>query len=343
MATKKKIVKKRTVKKHRRNGITIRDKDQKLLWGNAASRCSMRECRTPLTININDGKSSTLGEMCHIVGEKKAAARGKSNLSLVDRNQYSNLILLCAHHHKTIDRYEAKYTIELLHKIKTDHEIWVNETLSAKTLTPDELVYSALIDHLSLSLRLEYWSWFIDNSVRQLVHTEFIDAADSIKERQLATIWPNTKPELELTTKVLMQAYADLSGQYLSFATLPSFPFDRDFFQADTSYKQTFPNPHYHYYSDKHSLWARKNFLLLCIYVIRLNEFAEAVRKYSNPLFYVVRGKFLVIDNLGTHLGNWGAMLDPALNAIESRLKAIDIEISTFEKKYKGKEPLSAR
>lgn len=330
----------KAIKKARQVGTTIRNRDQKLLWSRAAGRCSLPECREQLTMDINDGKSATVGEMCHIVGEKKDAARGKSKLSLADRNLYSNLILLCAHHHKIIDRYEAKYSIELLHKIKTDHELWVSETLSAKKLSPDDLVYSSLIDHLSVSLQLEQWNWFIGNSVRQLVHRDFIDAANLVTERQLATVWSGTKPELETAIKKLMQSYLDYIEQYLSFATLQR---DREFFSADTSYKRPFSNPHYHYFADKHNLWARKNFLMLCMYTARLNEFANTVRKYSNPLFYVVRGKFLVIDSLGTHHGDWGAMLDQKVADIQIRLTAIDKEINDFQTKYKGKEPTSAR
>lgn len=321
-------------KKPRQVGTTITAKDQKILWSRAAGRCSMPDCRVKLTLDKSNGESATLGEMCHIVGEQNSTtnARGISNMPLAQRNKYSNLVLMCAHHHKTIDRYEQKYTIEYLHAIKDEHELWVEETLSAQTIKPDDLVYSKLIDHLTISLQLEQWNWFIGNAVRQLIHRDFVDAYDLVIERQLAVIYPGTKPELETAIKNLMQSYVEYIDQYLSFAALP---LHREYYSPDYSYKKVFPNPHYHYYSDKVNLWARKNFIMLCLYVIRVNEFAEAVRQFSNPLFFVVRGKFIIIDELGTYLGDWGAMLLPEINDIKARLISINKEIEDFDKNNK--------
>lgn len=128
----------------------------------------MPDCRKSLTMDTVIKTAATLGEMCHIVGEKLDAARGKnSKMTPSERNTYSNLILLCRHHHVIIDRNEKAYPIEILHKIKDDHEIWVDENLSSKTFTPEELVYSSLIDLLSIKLRLDQWNWFVDNAVRQ--------------------------------------------------------------------------------------------------------------------------------------------------------------------------------
>lgn len=323
-------------KKSRLFGISIPTKDQKILWSRAAGRCSIPDCRVKLTLDKSNGNAVTLGEMCHIVGEQnsKVNARGVSSMPLVQRNKYSNLILLCAHHHKIIDRYEQKYTIESLHTIKDEHELWVEETLSTQTVNPDELVYSKLIDHLSISLQLEQWNWFISNAVRQLVHENFIDAYDIVMERQLATIFPGTKPELEIALQNLMQSYIDYISQYLSFATLPA---DRKFYSPDFFYKKVHRNPQYHYYSCKHNLWARKNFILLCLYVVRVNEFADTVRVFSNPLFYVVRGKFIIIDELGKHLGEWGAMLLPDFKETQKLLQAINKEIQEFDRN--NKEP----
>lgn len=216
----------------------------------------------------------------------------------------------------------------------------MDETLAVKRLLPDDLVYSSIIDYLTITLKLDQWNWFIENSVRQLLHRDFIDAADLVAERQIAVIWPGTKPELEAAIKNLMQSYLDYIWQYISFAIPRQ---SGESYAADTTYKQIYPNPHYDFYSDKHDLWARKNFILLCLYTAHLNDFAKAVRKYSNPHFYIVKGKFLVIDSLGTHLGNWGSMLDPNISNLQKSLKKIENEYIKFQKKHEGKQPISAR
>jgi hypothetical protein len=57
----------------------VNQKDQKVLWAKAAGRCSIAECRVVLTLDI-EARTATLGAMCHIVGEKKGAARWRDTL-----------------------------------------------------------------------------------------------------------------------------------------------------------------------------------------------------------------------------------------------------------------------
>ncbi|MEZ5497891.1 MAG: hypothetical protein R3E77_00540 [Steroidobacteraceae bacterium] len=47
------------------------------------------------------------------------------------RNHYSNLIYLCGDHHTQIDKQEAHFTIEALHRLKVEHEANVREGLNA--------------------------------------------------------------------------------------------------------------------------------------------------------------------------------------------------------------------
>ena len=111
---------------------TIQQKDIKLLWGRSGNRCAM--CKVELTQDKNtDNASFTLGEQAHIVGEKEKASRGQSPLSEKQRNSYHNLILLCPNHHTEIDNNEQDWPLEKLHQLKSEHELWVSETLSATT------------------------------------------------------------------------------------------------------------------------------------------------------------------------------------------------------------------
>ena len=50
--------------------MAISLKTAKMLWGRAAGRCSMPECRQPLVIDSTETDNEALiGDMCHIVAE----------------------------------------------------------------------------------------------------------------------------------------------------------------------------------------------------------------------------------------------------------------------------------
>jgi hypothetical protein len=110
----------------------ISQKDVKLLWGRAASRCSV--CRIELT---HDKQSTNIsfpvGEQAHIVAEERDGPRGNSILTPEERNSYHNLILLCPTHHTIIDKNEEDFPVEKLHIIKSRHELWVQQTLAKET------------------------------------------------------------------------------------------------------------------------------------------------------------------------------------------------------------------
>jgi len=194
-------------------------------------------------------------------------------------------------------------------------------------------LYSETIDLISHILQLEKWDWFIDNAVRHLIHREYIYAADRIQERLVAIDWPKSNSELENAIISLMESFVKYINQYLE-GSLPRTK--GDFFGPDNSFKSIFPNPDYEFYSTKQDLWARKNFLLLCAYTKKLNVYLKKVRQFSNPYYFKIRGKFLIEDNLGTHLGHWGAFIDPADikdMEIEKEIKRIDIQLKNLEKK----------
>lgn len=105
--------------------MSVSQKTKNLIWGTCAARCCI--CKEPL---IRDGnEKSHIGEIAHIVGRKVNAPRGNSNLSIQERNNVNNLMLLCPTHHSIIDKYPEEYPIEKLHNIKRDHINWVKQSL----------------------------------------------------------------------------------------------------------------------------------------------------------------------------------------------------------------------
>ena len=86
-------------------------------------------CEKDLLFETNGVISSLIGEVAHIVGETKSAARGASPLTLRARNEAENLLLLCRDHHKIVDDDPVTYPVERLHTIKTDHLSWIATSL----------------------------------------------------------------------------------------------------------------------------------------------------------------------------------------------------------------------
>lgn len=308
-------------------GIPV--KDQKILWARAAGRCSMPDCRMELTLEKLEKGQLTFGEMCHIVGEKEKAARGKSAMPFEERNGYHNLILLCANHHTHIDGDENKFPIEILHKIKSDHEQWVNESLALIEPKPDEKVYAAVIDMLTTQLNLDQWNWFVNNAARNILPKFFGYSYEVVMERMIAIDWPGTNPELEEAMKNVMKAYVEYVNHFLSGSTIMEH--SPHFHVPDVWYKKIYNNPDYHYYSKRNSLWARKSFALLAVYTASLNDYVKAVRAYNNPEYYLLRGKFLIYDDLGTHHGGEPTILKSKLEIALDSLKKINEEIRKFE------------
>jgi hypothetical protein len=103
-------------------------KTQKHIWGQFAARCAI--CREKL-IEVAEKSTSLVGEVAHIVGEKSGAPRGNSQLTLAERNDAENLLLLCLKHHKIIDDDESGYPTQRLHQIRVDFLAWLEGQLSS--------------------------------------------------------------------------------------------------------------------------------------------------------------------------------------------------------------------
>lgn len=109
------------------------DKTLKILYGAAVGRCT--KCKRNLLLKDNTGQLQQIGEIAHIYpfGEKNAPRYNeieKDNFPENQKNDVSNLILLCPSCHKEIDKLPEDYPATLLIQMKQDHEDWANERLS---------------------------------------------------------------------------------------------------------------------------------------------------------------------------------------------------------------------
>lgn len=74
------------------------------LWARAGGRCEYRACNEDLVGDLISGKRNALfGFIAHIVADSPDGPRGDADLSPKLAKELSNLMLLCAKHHKVVD------------------------------------------------------------------------------------------------------------------------------------------------------------------------------------------------------------------------------------------------
>jgi hypothetical protein len=179
--------------------VTISEKSIKLLWSNAAGRCSFFQCNERLTVAEAAGYAPyTLGEMAHIKGNRSGSNRYDENQSDKERDSYENLILLCPTHHTLIDKKEneERYTVKMLHEMKKGHETNVANRL--KGIKIEDL--NQLKDQLSILLAENHQAWAqygpLSDNARKYPNSDEIYALWT--SSRLSTIVPNNREAMKL-------------------------------------------------------------------------------------------------------------------------------------------------
>jgi len=273
--------------------MTIPDKDLKILWGKAAGRCSI--CRGVLVQDaVNPSETTLIGENCHIIAESTNGPRGTSNLEIKDRNRYPNLILLCRNHHKIIDDDTSTYSIEQLHQIKADHELWIHSSFKAKS-TPDKDYYVHFINEISTSFRLSNWESISDHLVRFLMPEFFEEATYNLSSKVFKAIWPQKYPDLESE----IQNLSNRTITFIDYYSKKARKRDDGWWTEDRSWKNSGRVINFHECSNEEDKWQKTCSALLMDIVHALNKFSEQVRMYIDPNFFLSEGKFAVWDSMG--------------------------------------------
>jgi hypothetical protein len=278
------------------------EKDIKILWGRSGNRCAI--CKIELSPESSSDRPHVIGEMAHIVGRKAEGVkspRGNSLLDEEDREKYPNLILLCRNHHKIIDDDPETYPIEVLHQIKAEHELWVQDKLADVfdiRKAAASSVYTNLID-LSVSyLNLSLWStwvWAAGSSTYHRWHYKLAEDIVLYERKVRAAIWPSGDNKIES----LENAIINLARVSLDTLDILSKHFESDnhgWNKADKFYKRPFPNPAYEEEFQEYEAWEnqlRDKFIELCK---AANYFADEVRENINPMFFLENGRFMFND-----------------------------------------------
>lgn len=273
----------------------MNQKDIKLLWGRSGNRCAI--CKAELTQNKEAVSASyTLGEQAHIVGEKNSAARGESLLDESERDGYHNRILLCPNDHSEVDSNEEDWPVERLHKMKSEHEIWVNETLSETTdrvLSAKQLAVANVIDATVSLCRLEDWDSWADAAASSIPQWPLDIAENRWRIRNLVqrAVWPEEFDELKRATNSFSIL---LNLAYREFRKHSRPDYDGQSLTTDPFYKSNGFNENYWQDLEAYESWIDK-----CQHFMRevakaANWFADTVRRDVNPTFFASQGKFLL-------------------------------------------------
>lgn len=203
--------------------ITVRD--HKMLWGRSGARCAM--CKVQLATITDIGSSVVIGEEAHIVARSPTGARGESPLRPKQRDEYSNLILLCPTDHSRIDDLPSGpeiYPVSDLLDIKRDHEAtMMTEGIIDRDEQLSDEQWAYIVDELQRRLDWDHWQdrisplfWGGGGGPLLLVSVrdDLRDAAEWIYTR----FWPAKNDELQRHIEDLGRVLVDLLRVFESHA-----------------------------------------------------------------------------------------------------------------------------
>lgn len=121
-------------------------------------------------------------------------------MSLDERDEYANLILLCRDHHKLVDDQPNTYTAEVLHRYKGEHEATIRNSqgFDASRQRDDEL-YASYIDEWASRVDLTGWTEWTSHLLTEDEPWMTAARADSLAEAHrwlLSRVWPERYAEL---------------------------------------------------------------------------------------------------------------------------------------------------
>ncbi len=174
----------------------ISNKSVKLLWSNAAGRCSFSQCNEGLS--VKGAAPHTVSEMAHIKGNKPDSNRYDGSQSETERDSYENLILLCPTHHRLIDKVENEecFAVKMLHEMKVEHESKIANRLDG--LKIEDL--DQLKDQLFIILAENHQAWELYGPLSEKAkkHPNSNEIYALWTSARLSTIVPNNRTMTKL-------------------------------------------------------------------------------------------------------------------------------------------------
>lgn len=198
--------------------MAISLKTHKLLWGGSGGLCARCKRKVFEDETLTDDPS-VIGEEAHIVSKKEDGPRFDDALPMDRRDFVENLVILCNACHKIVDDQFLHNTVELLRKMKQDHETWVLETLGVgdELKRRDELTYAGYVDGWATQADLAGWldwSYAILSNGRPRMRADRAERLEQLKTWILGRVWPGRYPELEAAFHNFRRVLEDLLNTF---------------------------------------------------------------------------------------------------------------------------------
>lgn len=111
-------------------GREIADPKKLILMGLCGGKCEFRGCEKSIVQDILTGEKSNFSNYAHIVASSANGPRGDRVLSSKLSNDENNIMVLCRDHHKEIDDFPEKYTVNILKDMKREHEEYIKDLMN---------------------------------------------------------------------------------------------------------------------------------------------------------------------------------------------------------------------
>lgn len=276
--------------------MSIPLKDLKILWGRAAGHCSI--CSVKLSEDkVSVNAAFPLGEQAHIVSEEASGPRGKSILSVEERNSYSNLILLCPNCHTRIDKAPEDYPVEKLHLLKTAHELKVQHQITGFTedsTAVEAVAYAQWIEKTTEAFKLKEWErWYsFACSCDPRWGWDFVQQVEFFQREVAAAVWLGRNLELERAITTLSLAFHRAFKIFFRHATSEGSLVG--YYSAVRYYRYARNGEEdYQRLLEDYEDWINSYYRAVDDLVRAANWFAAVVRRDFDPKFLVGQGHFL--------------------------------------------------
>ena len=130
-----------------------------------------------------------------MVASSPDGPRGDSPLTAIQRDKYSNLILLCNVHHKQVDDQFTTFTLMRLQEIKTQHEDWVKRALSFDPAQQRNAeVMAGYVEDWAKRIELDVWMYWASGIMCHglpIIGVAKLSALKDVRQWILSRVWPS--------------------------------------------------------------------------------------------------------------------------------------------------------
>jgi hypothetical protein len=110
--------------------MAISDRVKRQLWASSAGVCQNPGCRDDLFKSFLDGAITSIDELAHVIARTADGPRGSSHLSLAERDEFANIVVLCPSCHTLVDKAPQQFPPPMLLDWKRRHAEAIKRSLT---------------------------------------------------------------------------------------------------------------------------------------------------------------------------------------------------------------------